>query len=133
MADTQTYTWFITGYARPLPRPAPVSLTRTACSSANRGIGLELARQLLAAPAHTVLAACRNPARADALHALARSDAGKGRLHVLPLEITDRESVRDAAQAVGEIVGERGLDYLVNNAAIVCLSTTLVLPSRARD
>lgn len=40
-------------------------------------------------------------------------------MHVLPLEITDRESVRDAVRAVGEIVGERGLDYLVNNAAIV--------------
>ncbi|EIW54621.1 NAD-P-binding protein [Trametes versicolor FP-101664 SS1] len=94
MADTPNYTWFITG--------------------ANRGIGLELTKQLLESPANTVLAACRNPPEADALNAL----AGKGRVHVLPLEITDRESVRDAVRAVGEIVGERGLDYLVNNAAI---------------
>ncbi|KAL1946993.1 hypothetical protein VTO73DRAFT_13954 [Trametes versicolor] len=97
MADTPNYTWFITG--------------------ANRGIGLKLTKQLLESPANTVLAACRDPAKADALNALART--APGRVHVLPLEITDRESVKDAARAVREIVGEPGLDYLINNAAIV--------------
>lgn len=119
MVDNQTYTWFITGSVRPPPSPSLPRLTDTALPSANRGIGLELTRQLLESPANTVLAACRNPAKADALNALAQSDAGKGRVHVLPLEITDRESVREAVRAVGEIVGEQGLDYLVNNAAIV--------------
>lgn len=95
--------------------PYPYSLILP--PSANRGIGLKLTKQLLESPANTVLAACRDPAKADALNALART--APGRVHVLPLEITDRESVKDAARAVREIVGEPGLDYLINNAAIV--------------
>lgn len=104
---------------RPPPLLPPYPHSLTPLCSANRGIGLELTKQLLESPANTVLAACRNPAGADALNALAQSDTGMGHVHVLPLEITDRESVRDAVRAVGEIVGEKGLDYLVNNAAVV--------------
>ncbi|KAI0628097.1 NAD-P-binding protein [Trametes polyzona] len=96
MTDTQTYNWFITG--------------------ANRGIGLELTRQLLQSPSNVILAACRRPAQADALNALAQ--ANPGRVHVIPLDITDRQSVRDSAKLVDEIVGDKGVDYLINNAAI---------------
>ncbi|KAI0816807.1 NAD-P-binding protein [Trametes gibbosa] len=97
MADTQSYIWFITG--------------------ANRGIGLELTRQILAFPgSNIVLATCRNPSTASALHELAQSSAG--RVYILPLDITDRQSVRDSATLVADIVGERGVDYLINNAGI---------------
>ena len=78
---------------------------------------MELARQLLEVPSNTVFAACRNPSKADALHAL--KDTARGTLHVVQLEVTDRESVKSCATEVADIVGERGIDYLVNNAGVV--------------
>ncbi|KAI0375992.1 NAD-P-binding protein [Pilatotrama ljubarskyi] len=107
MAASTNYVWFITG--------------------ANRGIGLELTKQLLQSPSNTVLAACRNPSQAAALNALAQSE---GRVHVLTLDITDRQSVRDSAKEVAAILGERGIDYLINNAGII--SPDLDPPSAIR-
>ena len=37
----------------------------------------------------------------------------------MALEVADQESVRKCAQEVASIVGEQGIDYLVNNAGIV--------------
>ncbi|KAI0787449.1 C-factor [Fomes fomentarius] len=98
------YTWFITG--------------------TNRGIGLELTRQLLEVPSNTVIAACRNPSKADALQALSHS--AKGTLHVLQtrLEVTDRDSVRAAAAEVAPLVGGHGIDYLINNVGVVVETDT---------
>ncbi|KAI0353992.1 NAD-P-binding protein [Trametes cingulata] len=90
------YVWFITG--------------------ASRGIGLELTKQLVQSSSNIVLATCRNPAQATALSALARS--AMGRCHILPLEITNPQSVRDCAQQAAAILGMRGIDYLINNAGI---------------
>ncbi|OSC97328.1 NAD-P-binding protein [Trametes coccinea BRFM310] len=96
MSVNTEYVWFITG--------------------ANRGIGLELTKQLLQSPSNAVLAACRNPGQATALQALV--PASNGRLHVLPLDVTDRQFVRDAREAATAILGDKGIDYLINNAAI---------------
>ncbi|KAI8978298.1 NAD-P-binding protein [Trametes punicea] len=96
MSATPGHVWFITG--------------------ANRGIGLELTKQVLDLPSSTVLAACRNPSKATALNALVRSSGG--RVHILALDVTDRQSIRDSAKAASTFLGERGIDYLVNNAAI---------------
>ncbi|KAH9887892.1 NAD-P-binding protein [Cubamyces lactineus] len=97
MASPQTYVWFITG--------------------ANRGIGLELTKQLLESPSNIILAACRNPSNATALNALASSS--NGRVHVLTLDVTNHQSVRDAAKAAASILGDGGIDYLINNAGII--------------
>ena len=59
----------------------------------------------------------RWPLAPDALHAL--KDTARGTLHVVQLEVTDRESVKSCATEVADIVGERGIDYLVNNAGVV--------------
>ncbi|KAI0667331.1 NAD-P-binding protein [Trametes maxima] len=101
MSATETYFWLITG--------------------ANRGIGLELTRQLLASnspqTSHTILATCRSPSKATALTALAHTYGG--RIHILQLDITDPESVRACFNSVRAILDpERGIDYLINNAAI---------------
>ncbi|KZT63400.1 NAD(P)-binding protein [Daedalea quercina L-15889] len=86
-------------------------------TGANRGLGLELTTQLLAtSPANEVIAACRNPARASDLHALQAS--ATGRVHVVPLDVSSEQSMRDSVRHVADVLGERGLDYLYNNAAI---------------
>ena len=46
-------------------------------TGANRGIGLELARQYIARPETRVYALCRKPDEASALHSLAKEAAGR--------------------------------------------------------
>lgn len=82
-----------------------------------------MAKQLLQQPYNTVVATARDPSKATALHDLKSS--AKGTLHVVTLEVTDRESVRKCAAEAAGIVGDHGIDYLVNNAGIL-----IVRPSR---
>ncbi|KAL1940819.1 hypothetical protein VTO73DRAFT_7860 [Trametes versicolor] len=104
-SSTRQTTWLITG--------------------ASRGIGLELVRQLLENPKNLVIAACRTPEKATALNGLKNS--AKGSLHVIRLEVTDFDSVRAVPKAIAPILGESGLDYLVNNAGILIADTPLTI------
>ena len=83
-------------------------------TGANRGIGLEFTRQLLAR-GDRVVATCRHPGKATALNALAGEYPG--RLHVLPLDVAN---ARSRAELVRELplVCER-LQLLVNNAGVL--------------
>lgn len=84
------------------------AMTITLITGANKGLGFETARRLVAA-GHTVYAAARNPDNAQ------RSAA---ELNALPLvlDVTDDASVRAAAD---HITQEHGLlDVLINNAGI---------------
>ncbi|UCH28142.1 MAG: SDR family oxidoreductase [Myxococcales bacterium] len=68
---------------------------------ASRGIGLEITRQLLRRdPGLRVWATCRAPEETEDLEDLAVSSAG--RLTVLPLDVTDEDSVERAARRFGE-------------------------------
>jgi NAD(P)-dependent dehydrogenase (short-subunit alcohol dehydrogenase family) len=80
---------------------------RAVVTGANRGIGLELVRQLLAR-GDQVDAAVREPARADALHALA-SPA----LRVHRLDVMDAASVAALARAI-----DGAVDLVINNAGV---------------
>ena len=83
-------------------------------TGANRGLGLEFTRQLLARGAR-VIAGCRRPGEATALTGLAARHPGH--LHVLPLAI-DSERSRDAF--VHEVAAlHPRLDLLVNNAGML--------------
>ncbi|KAI0628107.1 NAD-P-binding protein [Trametes polyzona] len=93
------------------------SVTTWLITGASRGIGLELIKQLLASPENVVVAACRTPERAKALHAL--KDNAKGTLHVIQLDVSDVGSIRAASAALERVVGTTGLDYLINNAGIM--------------
>lgn len=77
-------------------------------TGANRGLGLEFTRQLLAEGA-TVYAGCRQPESAEALSSL------EGALHILALDVTDDASI---AAAVETVTAAGGLDWLINNAGI---------------
>ena len=83
----------------------------------SRGIGLQFVKQLTAEPHNIVIASCRNPEAAEDLNAV--KDIAKGQLHIVKLNVTDEESIKAAAQAAESILGSQGLDYLLNNAAIV--------------
>jgi NAD(P)-dependent dehydrogenase (short-subunit alcohol dehydrogenase family) len=80
-------------------------------TGANRGLGLEFARQY-AAEGCQVFAACREPDSARELKSLA-ADSG-GRIRVVAMDVMDAASVRAAADTIrGEAI-----DLLVNNAGV---------------
>lgn len=100
-----------------MPRPSmpPSSMARHCLvTGANRGIGLEFVRQLLAR-GDRVVAACRQPGKATALNHLAGDYPG--RLRVLPLDVAGARS-REAFAHELPLVCER-LDLLVNNAGVL--------------
>jgi NAD(P)-dependent dehydrogenase (short-subunit alcohol dehydrogenase family) len=78
-------------------------------TGANRGIGLELARQLLSR-GDKVDAAVRDPERAAQLRALAPAT----RLRIHRCDVADGASVAALAKALGDTA----LDVLVNNAGV---------------
>lgn len=86
-------------------------------TGANRGIGLEFVRQLLAR-GDRVVAACRQPGKAAALNTLAGEHPG--RLHVLPLDVADPKSHAELVRELPLALGDAGrLDLLVNNAGVL--------------
>jgi len=77
-------------------------------TGANRGIGLELARQYAAA-GWDVIGCCRKPKEADALKAL------KGNVDVKALDVSKPASIEKLAAALKG----RAIDVLLNNAGIL--------------
>lgn len=80
-------------------------------TGANRGIGLELARQYAEDGDH-VFALCRSPQTAARLNELA-SRAG-GRVSVHAMDVADESSIK----AVAGALADRPIDILINNAGI---------------
>lgn len=91
-------------------------------SGANRGLGLETARQL-GALGWRVLLGARRPEAAEAAAAELARELGEERVQAVWLDTSSLESL----QALDPILGrEGGLDALVNNAGAI-------LPERSRD
>ncbi|MFI0898240.1 SDR family NAD(P)-dependent oxidoreductase [Streptomyces sp. NPDC020983] len=82
-------------------------MTSTLITGANRGLGFEAARRLVAA-GHTVYLGCRDVGRG-------RAAAGALGATAVPLDVTDDDSVAAAAELIG---AAGGLDVLVNNAGV---------------
>ena len=80
-------------------------------TGANRGLGLEFARQYLA-DGWQVYATCRHPASASELRRLADSSGHK--LRILALDVTEPGSIKTAA---AELDGQ-AIDLLLNNAGV---------------
>ena len=76
-------------------------------TGANRGIGLELTRQILNSN-RCVIATCRSPQAADDLNQLKKNT----NLTVVPLEVTNENSINEfCSQLSGQVI-----DVLINNA-----------------
>ncbi|CAD6192790.1 unnamed protein product [Caenorhabditis auriculariae] len=83
-------------------------------TGANRGIGLGLVKTLLKnEKIEIIFAGCRNPDEAEELKAIK-----DGRLHLVKLDATCDQSIEAAYKEVDEVVGEKGLNLLINNAGI---------------
>ena len=80
-------------------------------TGANRGIGLEFARQYVRDGAR-VFACCRNPQQATALQQLAGE--AEGRLNIPKLDVRSQESV----DQLSSDLAREPLDILINNAGI---------------
>jgi NAD(P)-dependent dehydrogenase (short-subunit alcohol dehydrogenase family) len=89
---------------------------RCLVTGANRGLGLELCRQLLAQGSR-VVAACRQPGKATALNTLAGQYPG--RLHVAPLDVAEPRSHAALARELPLLTEGEPLDLLINNAGVL--------------
>lgn len=83
-------------------------------TGANRGLGLEFVRQLLAR-GQRVVATCRQPGRALELTRLAGQHPGH--LTVLPLTLPEPRSIADLAREVEAL--DLRFDLLINNAGMM--------------
>ena len=83
-------------------------------TGANRGLGLEYVRQLLAR-GNRVIACCRHTARASELNRF--SGEFPGHLKVLPLDVAEPRSIAELAREV-DLLDVR-IDVLINNAGVL--------------
>ncbi|MBC8334195.1 MAG: SDR family oxidoreductase [Anaerolineales bacterium] len=88
-------------------------MTRVVVTGANRGLGLELVLQCVQR-GDQVFAGCRSPEKASSLEEI--STKYPGQVTMLPLEVSDNESIAQCAVKVAAKID--GLDLLFNNAAI---------------
>ncbi|XP_066493523.1 C-signal-like [Tiliqua scincoides] len=93
-------------------------------TGSNRGIGLELVRQLVEKSNRPewIFATCRNPEGTEA-QVLQNLAAKHQAVVIIPLDVSDPSSVRAAAARVTEQLKGAGLNLLINNAGIAKLST----------
>ncbi|XP_039301255.1 C-factor isoform X1 [Nilaparvata lugens] len=91
------------------------SILITGC---NRGIGLGFVQHLLKSAntaTSNIFATCRNPQQAKELTDLAQKH---GNLKILQLDVKDFDSYKDVVKQVQDVVGDAGLNLLVNNAGV---------------
>ena len=93
---------------------SPLTSTVHLLTGATSGIGLELARQLLAQPTNSLIVGARQPAAAHRLRALARED----RLAILPLDLCSLVSTASFADAVAGRLQDRRLASFAANAGV---------------
>ena len=88
-------------------------MKRVLITGANRGLGLELVRQC-GARGDLIFAGCRSPKKAAALKDVVAKFPEQ--VIILPLEVTEEESIIQCASRVADDVD--ALDIIFNNAAI---------------
>ena len=93
-----------------------MSLQSVIVTGANRGIGLEFVRQLLSnsPPPKHLIATTRQQSNQD----LDKLRSNNGSLHVLKLDTKNYGQFEEFVSQVGQIVGEDGVDTLINNAGV---------------
>jgi len=98
-------------------------------TGANRGLGLGLVKALINSsktaeflPPNYIFATCRNPANATELNQLKEQH---NNIHVLELDVTNFDSYENVVKQVENVVKDKGLNVLFNNAGISPKSTRL--------
>ncbi|MEM8534488.1 MAG: SDR family oxidoreductase [Chloroflexota bacterium] len=89
-------------------------MRRYLITGSNRGIGLELTKQLVE-QGHRVFATCRVPAQSESLQQLAAQYSDQ--LTVIALDVTDPTSIEEAHTILSQHTD--ALDVLINNAGIL--------------
>ncbi len=89
-------------------------MKRALVTGANRGIGLEVVRQLLVRE-YEVFLTCRNPQKGEQV--LDFLGDSTGQLHIIELDVSEEELVNKAARRFAERYDR--LDVLVNNAGVL--------------
>ncbi|XP_005104753.2 LOW QUALITY PROTEIN: C-factor [Aplysia californica] len=110
----------------------PLAAKTILVTGASRGLGLEFVRQILQASAapEVLIAACRNPSSAYDLQNLAKAHPS---VKVIKLDVEKDEDIISAAQETKNIVGERGLNLLINNAGIYDKTDGSELKTQSRE
>ncbi|KAA8648043.1 hypothetical protein EYZ11_006112 [Aspergillus tanneri] len=104
---------------------------RANISGANSGVGLATTKVLARTDAFHVIMACRSLDSANnAKTELEQSGINPAHLSTVHLDVTDHESIREAASQVSQRFGQ--LDILVNNAAVAGLNALDDLTRRMR-
>jgi NAD(P)-dependent dehydrogenase (short-subunit alcohol dehydrogenase family) len=88
-------------------------MTLALITGANKGIGLETARQLAQTGIHVIIGA-RDAAKGQAAAQTLQAEGYKA--DFIPLEVSNEASIKQAAQTVSDRYGK--LDILINNAGI---------------
>jgi NAD(P)-dependent dehydrogenase (short-subunit alcohol dehydrogenase family) len=103
-----------------------------AITGANRGLGLEFVRQLSQDPSNTLLALVRNSS-ADLTDLKSASAKNESNTHVLTCDTGDISSIKSWAQEAKKTLGDKKIDYLINNAGVNHASTQTSLTMEAED
>ncbi|CAG7974278.1 unnamed protein product [Penicillium olsonii] len=93
----------------------------TGCS---RGLGLALITRLTSLPKTEVGTIIATARRDNSPRLKEVVDASSGRVQLINLDVTDLESVNEAASVAESRLQGKGLDYLINNAGVTDWSPT---------
>ncbi|KAK6639276.1 hypothetical protein RUM43_007548 [Polyplax serrata] len=90
------------------------SVVITGC---NRGIGLSFVKQLLNLPTRPtyIIATCRDLAKATELNEISEKNSN---VHIIEIDVRDFEKYSEFVSKVENIVGDDGVNVLINNAGI---------------
>ena len=87
-------------------------------TGASKGIGREFVRQLASDTTNTVLAIVRDPESTD----ISKLASNHANVHIIKGDVTDPESILEAASAVAAVTGGK-LDVLIHNSNAVDMAT----------
>lgn len=90
----------------------------------NRGIGLEFVKQFLnlPQPPQHLFATCRSP-KPESAEELVKLSESNSNLHLLKLDVTSDDDIKNIANDVGGILQDGGLNLVINNAGITARVT----------
>jgi len=92
---------------------SPSTIFITGC---NRGIGLEMVKQYLKQRPDHIFATTRTPTAEGDLAALAEENKN---LHIVSFDVRKHDDLPKVVDQVDKIVGENGLNLLINNAGLL--------------